>query len=59
MNRAGDLLASRYTRQPSPKRTSKNNISIEGSVSNNNTSIELPAEIDTLIDNKAFRPRYL
>jgi len=69
MNRAGELLASRYTRQPSPKLTSQNNTSIEGSVNNSSTSIEIyvkafdttvqiPAEIDDLIDDKDYRKKY-
>jgi len=50
MNRAGDVLAGRYGQRPSlSSLTSKNKTSIEGSVSNNITSIELPAEIESLI----------
>jgi hypothetical protein len=49
MNRAGDLLASRYSRQPSPKLISKNNTSIESGVGVSTNSIELPPEIESLI----------
>lgn len=57
MNNVGTMLASRY-----PQLTRTNNqqaaSSIENTVGTTNSSIELPAEIDSLIDNKAFRNRY-
>jgi hypothetical protein len=59
MNRAADVLASRYGQRPSPSTlTSKNNTSIEGGVGNNITSIEIPAAVDALIDNKAYYPKF-
>jgi hypothetical protein len=59
MNRAGDVLAGRFGQRPSlSSLTSKNKTSIEGSVSNNITSIEIPAEVDALIDNKAYHNKF-
>ncbi len=59
MNRAGDMLATRYGQRPSPSTlTSKNKTSIESSVGNNITSIEIPAEVDALIDNKAYYNKF-
>jgi hypothetical protein len=59
MNRAADVLAARYgQRSRSSSLTSKNNTSIEGGVGNNITSIEIPAEVDRLIDNKAYYPKF-
>src|SRR6266571_731685 len=59
MNRAGDVLAGRFGQRPSlSSLTSKNKTSIEGGVSNNITSIEIPAEVDELIDNKAYRNKF-
>src|SRR6266511_6119336 len=59
MNCAADVLAARYGRRSSlPTLTSKNNTSIEGSASNNITSIEIPAEVDALIDNKAYYNKF-
>lgn len=43
---------------PSVSRVSTAASSIESSVSTNNTSIELPPEIDALIDNKAYRNKF-
>jgi hypothetical protein len=61
VNHVNALLAARYGQTASrptslTKRPSVS--SIEVSVSNTSNSIELPAEIDALIDNKAYRPRY-
>jgi hypothetical protein len=59
MNRAADVLAARYGQRPSLSTlTSKNKTSIEGSGSNNITSIEIPAEVDALIDNKAYYNKF-
>ena len=59
MNRASDVLADRYGQRSSlSSLTSKNNISIEGSVNNSNTSIEIPAAVDELIDNKAYYNKF-
>jgi hypothetical protein len=59
MNRAGDVLATRYGQRPSlPSLTSKNKTSIEGSAGNNITSIEIPAAVDQLIDNKAYYNKF-
>jgi hypothetical protein len=60
MNHAGAVLAARYgQRQTSTSLlTSKNNTSIEDNVSNNTTSIEIPAVVDALIDNKAYYPKF-
>jgi hypothetical protein len=60
MNRAGDVLAARFGQRLSSTSslTSKNNTSIEGSASNSSTSIEIPAEVDRLIDNKAYYPKF-
>src|SRR6266702_2401880 len=59
MNRAGDVLAARFSKRPSQSfLTSKNKTSIEGSVNNSITSIEIPTEVDALIDNKAYRPKF-
>ncbi len=41
-----------------PHLLAKPNTSIEGSASNNITSIEIPAEVDALIDNKAYYPKF-
>jgi hypothetical protein len=59
MNRAADVLAARYGQRSSLSTLiSKNNISIEGSASNSITSIEIPAEVDALIDNKAYYNKF-
>jgi hypothetical protein len=59
MNRAGDVLAARFSQRPSlSSLTSKNKTSIEGSVNNSITSIEIPAEVDALIDNKAYYNKF-
>jgi hypothetical protein len=60
MNHAGTVLSARYgQRQTSTSSlTSKNNTSIEGNVSNINASIEIPAAVDALIDNKAYHPKF-
>ena len=62
MNHVNTLLAARYGQQASrrtPLAKQQSTSSIELSVSNTtNSSIELPEEIDALIDNKAYRPRY-
>jgi hypothetical protein len=70
MNRAGDLLAVRFGQRSNlSSLTSKNKTSIESSVSNSSSSIEIyvkafdkmvdiPAEIDDLIDDKDYRKKY-
>jgi len=54
MNHVDALLVARRTSFAKQQSTS----SIEVDVSTSTNSIELPAEIDALIDNKAYRPRY-
>src|SRR6266540_7363183 len=59
MNRAGNILAARFSRQPSLSSPSnKSKTSIEGSANNSITSIEIPAEVDELIDNKAYYNKF-
>ncbi len=59
MNRASDVLAGRFRQRPSlSSLISKNKTSIEGSASNNITSIKIPAEVDALIDNKAYYNKF-
>jgi hypothetical protein len=59
MNHAGEVLAGRYGQRSSLSTlTSKNNTSIEGSATNSNTSIEIPPEVDQLIDNKAYYNKF-
>ncbi len=53
MNHASTLLAARHERLQTNRRSS-----IEGNASNNTSSIELPAEVDALIDDKRWLPRY-
>ena len=61
MNHVNTLLAARYGQHASRRSSlakQQDKTSIEGNVSNNNTSIELPAEILALIDNKAYINRH-
>jgi hypothetical protein len=59
MNRAGDILATRFSQRPSlPTLTSQNKTSIESSVNTSKTSIEIPAAVDALIDNKAYYNKF-
>src|SRR6266542_4591169 len=62
MNSAGTLLVARYGNKVSPHTPLKykNNSSIETSVAKgkNQGSVELPAEIDALIDDKRYLPRF-
>jgi hypothetical protein len=53
MNSTREVLAARLTALKS-----KHNNSIESSASNNTNSIEIPAEVDALIDNKAYYPKF-
>jgi hypothetical protein len=52
MNSSRDILASRYPRLRESK------TSIEGNVSNNTNSIDIPPEVDALIDDKAYYPKF-
>jgi hypothetical protein len=72
MNRVGEILAYQHEQRQAARTqipTSQNTNSIEGSVNNTNTSIEIyvksfdrtveiPAEIDALIDDKNYRSKY-
>jgi hypothetical protein len=72
MNRAGDILAIRHEQRLAARTqalTSQNTSSIEASVNNSSSSIEIyvkafdqtveiPAEVDELIDDKRFRSKY-
>jgi hypothetical protein len=72
MNRVGDILAFQHGQRLAARTqtlTGQNTNSIEGSVNNTNTSIEIyvksfdqtveiPAEIDDLIDDKRWRSKY-
>jgi hypothetical protein len=72
MNRIGEILAYQHEQRLTARTqvlTSQNTISIEADVNNTNTSIEIyvksfdrtveiPAEIDALIDDKRFRSKY-
>jgi hypothetical protein len=61
MNNAGALLKARYAQQIAARTQmlkSPNATSIEGTGNNSTSSIELPAEVDALIDNKAYYPKF-
>jgi len=62
MNHAGALLAAQYGHKASPHTPLKykNTSSIETNVDEGKkpTSVELPAEIDALIDDKRYLPRF-
>jgi hypothetical protein len=61
MNRAGEILAYQHEQRLAARTqvlTSHNTNSIEGSVNNSITSIEIPTEVDALIDNKAYYNKF-
>ena len=53
-----DALQSKYAARLSQRKTDTAVASIEIKLATNNTSIELPEEIDNLIDNKAYRNKF-
>ncbi len=56
MEHASEVLAARFGDLASSKHQTTS--SIESTASISNTSIEIPAEVDQLIDNKAYRPKF-